>query len=85
MRKRQRRNQNWYCRTLSFEQNNTTFPTDVKLCKKVIDQCNKIAEEEGIEQRRRYTRKSKQMRTTVLIPSEPRRQKSKETVENGSR
>jgi IS5 family transposase len=25
-------------------QNNTSFPTDAKLCKKVIDKCNKIAE-----------------------------------------
>ncbi|HPC26184.1 MAG TPA: transposase, partial [Paludibacteraceae bacterium] len=39
----------------TVQQNNTTFPTDAKLCKKVIDKCNKIAEKEGIEQRRRYT------------------------------
>ena len=37
----------------TFQQNNTTFPTDAKSWKKVIDKCNKIAEEEGIGQRRR--------------------------------
>ncbi len=29
----------------TVQQNNTTFPTDAKLSKKEIDQCNKIAEE----------------------------------------
>ena len=33
-----------------FRRNNTTFPTDAKLCKKVIDKCNKIAKAEGISQ-----------------------------------
>ncbi|MDR2511239.1 MAG: transposase, partial [Bacteroidales bacterium] len=31
--------------------NNTTFPTDAKMCKKVIDKCNQIAEKECITQR----------------------------------
>jgi IS5 family transposase len=26
--------------------NHTTFPTDAKMCKKVIDKCNQIAEKE---------------------------------------
>ena len=34
----------------TVQENNTTFPTDAKLCKKVIDYCNKIAENEGIKQ-----------------------------------
>ncbi|MGC4129622.1 MAG: transposase, partial [Bergeyella sp.] len=28
----------------TVQENNTTFPTDAKLCKKVIDYCNKIAD-----------------------------------------
>ena len=28
----------------TVQENNTTFPTDAKLCKKVIDKCNTIAE-----------------------------------------
>ena len=45
----------------TVQENNTTFPTDAKLCKKVIDYCNKIAENEGIKQRQRYTKVSKQL------------------------
>ena len=45
----------------TVQENNTTFSTDAKLCKKVIDKCNKIAEKEGINQRQRYTRESKQL------------------------
>jgi IS5 family transposase len=47
--------------TLLVQGNNTTFPTDAKLCKKVIDQCNKIATKDGILQRQRYPRESKQL------------------------
>lgn len=35
----------------TVQQNNTTFPTDAKLCKKVIDYYNTIAENEDIKQR----------------------------------
>ena len=35
----------------TVQENNTTFPTNAKLCKKAIDKCNKIAEKEGIKQR----------------------------------
>ncbi len=45
----------------TVQENNTTFPTDAKLCKKFIDKCNEIAEKEDISQRRRYTRESKQL------------------------
>ena len=45
----------------TVQENNTTFPTDAKLCKTVIDKCNEIAKQEGINQRQRYTRVSKQL------------------------
>ncbi len=42
----------------TVQENNTTFPTDAKLCKRVIDHCNKIAQEEGINQRQNYKKVS---------------------------
>ena len=45
----------------TVQQNNTTFPKNAKLSKKVIDKCNTIAEKEGIDRRQRYTRESKQL------------------------
>jgi IS5 family transposase len=41
--------------------NFTTFPTDAKLCKKVIDKCNDIAKKAGIKQRQKYKKESKQL------------------------
>ena len=38
----------WHLSDTTVQENNTTFPTDSKLCKKVIDGCNKIAEKAGI-------------------------------------
>src|SRR5690606_13250679 len=57
------------------QENNTTFPTDAKLCKKVIDYCNKIAEKEGIKQRQRYTKVSKQLVRNTYNGKHPKRAK----------
>ena len=43
----------------TVQENHTTFPTDAKMCKNVIDTCNTIAEKESIAQRQRFTRESK--------------------------
>lgn len=59
----------------TVQENNTTFPTDAKLCKKVIDKCNKIAEQEGIKQRQRYTRESKQLVRDTYNGKHPKRAK----------
>jgi IS5 family transposase len=59
----------------TVQENNTTFPTDAKLCKKVIEHCNKIAEKEGIEQRRSYMRESKQLLRDTHNSKHPRRAK----------
>lgn len=59
----------------TVQENNTTFPTDAKLCKKVIDYCNKIAEKEGIKQRQRYTKVSKQMVRNTYNGKHPKRAK----------
>lgn len=59
----------------TVQENYTTFPTDAKLCKKVIDQCNKIAKKESIDQRRTYTRESKQLVRNTYNGNHPRRAK----------
>lgn len=59
----------------TVQENNTTFPTDAKLCKKVIDYCNKIAEKEGIKQRQRYTKVSKQLVRNTYNGKHPKRAK----------
>lgn len=45
----------------TVQRNNTTFPTDARLYKKVIDGCNKIARTEGIAQRQTYTQTGKEL------------------------
>jgi len=59
----------------TVQENNTTFPTDAKLSRKVIDKCNKIAEKEGIKQRQRYTRESKQLLRDTYNGKHPKREK----------
>ncbi|WP_336690900.1 MULTISPECIES: IS5 family transposase [unclassified Chryseobacterium] len=54
---------------------NITFPTDAKLAKKVIDNCCKIAQEEGVVQRQSYKRVSKQLLRTAYFGHHPKRQK----------
>ncbi|MCQ4142627.1 IS5 family transposase [Chryseobacterium sp. EO14] len=60
----------------TVQENNTTFPTDAKLCKKVIDYCNKIARDEGIKQRQRYTKVSKKMIRNTYNGKHPKRVKT---------
>jgi IS5 family transposase len=57
----------------TVQENNTTFPTDAKLCKKVIDKCNEIAEKSGIKQRQRFTRESKQLLRDTYNGKHPKR------------
>ncbi|MBN1338904.1 MAG: IS5 family transposase [Bacteroidales bacterium] len=58
--------------------NNTSFPTDAKLAKKVIDKSNAIAQREGIEQRQTYKRLSKQLVRDTLNGKHPRGRKKAE-------
>ncbi len=58
-------------------ENNTTFPTDAKLAKKIIDKCNLIAKKENIKQRQTYIRISKQLvRETYNRKHHKRRKKA---------
>ena len=59
----------------TVQQNNTTFPTDAKLSRKVTDKCNTIAEKEGIDGRRRYTGESKQLLRDTYNGTHPKRAK----------
>jgi IS5 family transposase len=56
-------------------ENNTTFPTDAKLAKKIIDTCNRIAQKEDVEQRQTYTKVSKQLVRETHNSSHPKRRK----------
>jgi IS5 family transposase len=59
----------------TVQENNTTFPTDAKLCKKVIDKCVKIAEKEGITQRQKFKKESKQLLRDTYNGQHPKRRK----------
>ena len=56
-------------------ENNTTFPTDAKLAKKIIDKCNEIAGRAGILQRQSYVRTSKQLVRETHNRKHPKRRK----------
>ncbi len=56
-------------------ENNTTFPTDAKLAKKIIDKCNSIAQREGINQRQTYTKTSRQLVRDTHNSTHPKRRK----------
>jgi len=59
----------------TVQENNTTFPTDAKLCKKVIDNCNKIADTAGISQRQKFIKESKQLVRDTYNGKHPKRAK----------
>lgn len=59
----------------TVQEKNITYPTDVKLQKKIIEKCRKIAVKEGIELRQTYRRELKQMMIDQRFHSHPRRRK----------
>ena len=63
----------WYLSDTTVQENNITFPTDAKLCKKVIDKCNKTAKRLDIKLRRSYTRESKQLLRDTYNGKHPKR------------
>jgi IS5 family transposase len=56
--------------------NFTTFPTDAKMCGKVIEKCNKIAEKEGITQRCKYKKERKELLRQTYNGKHPKRAKA---------
>ncbi|MDR0496944.1 MAG: IS5 family transposase [Treponema sp.] len=65
----------WHLSDTTVQENNTTYPTDSKLCKKIIDGCNRIAAEAGIKLRRSYRLESKQLLRESYNGKHPRRMK----------
>lgn len=59
----------------TVQENNTTFPTDSKLAKKIIDKCNLIASKESVKQRQSYVRVSKQLLRDTHNSQHPKRRK----------
>jgi len=59
----------------TVQEKNITFPTDVKLQKKIIEKFRKIADKEGIELRQTYKRELKQLMIDQRFHSHPRRRK----------
>jgi IS5 family transposase len=57
----------------TVQENNTTFPTDAKLAKTVIDKCNALAQQTGASQRQSYIRVSKQLVRDTFNPKHPKR------------
>lgn len=59
----------------TVQENNTTFPTASKLAKKIIDNCNDIAQKEEVNQRQTYVRVSKQLLRDSYNAKHPKRAK----------
>lgn len=59
----------------TVQENNTTYPTDSKLAKKVIDNCAKIVKAEGLQQRQSYKRTSRQLLRETYNSDHPKRKK----------
>jgi IS5 family transposase len=59
----------------TVQENNTTYPTDSKLAKKIIDKCAKISNTENIKQRQSYSRVSKQLLMETYNSEHPKRKK----------
>jgi IS5 family transposase len=59
----------------TVQENITTYPTDARLCKKVIENCDKIAEKDGIEQRQKFIKKSKWLLRETYNGKHPRQAK----------
>jgi len=59
----------------TVQEKNITFPTDVKLQKKIVEKCRKIARKEGIELRQTYGRELKQLMIDQRFHHHPKRKK----------
>lgn len=59
----------------TVQENNTTYSTDAKLAKRIIDKGAQIAKQEGITQRQSYKRTSKQLVRDTYNSQHPKRKK----------
>ena len=76
------KNQQGLMKTVSVDttaqEKNITYPTDVKLAKKIIEQCRKLARREGIELRQSYSRIVKELMLLQRFSHHPRNYKKAE-------
>lgn len=63
------------CIDTTAQEKNITYPTDVKLRKKVIDQCTKIAQKEQITLRQSYKRTAKKLMLAQRFAHHPKNYK----------
>jgi len=59
----------------TVQEKNITFPTDVKLQKRIVENCRKIAKKEGIDLRQTYRRELKQLMIDQRFHQHPKRKK----------
>lgn len=59
----------------TVQEKNITYPTDVKLQKKIVEKCREIAVKEGIELRQTYKRELKQLMIDQRFHNHPKRKK----------
>lgn len=59
----------------TVQEKNITFPTDVKLTRKIIARCLKVARKENITLRRTYTRELKTLNLQTRFMSHPKRKR----------
>ena len=59
----------------TVQEKNITYPTDVKLQKKLIEKCRKIAKEENVQLRQTYRKELKQLLIDQRFHSHPKRKK----------
>ena len=59
----------------TVQEKNITYPTDVKLQKKIIEKCRKIAVKEGVQLRQTYNRELKQLMIDQRFYDHPKRKK----------
>lgn len=59
----------------TVQEKNITFPTDVKLYRKIIARCHKVSRDEAIVLRRSYTRELKNLNLKVRFMNHPKRKK----------
>ncbi len=65
----------------TVQEKNITYPTDVKLAKKIIEKCNKIAKKEGIDQRQSYRRTVKKLMLDQRFRKHPKKVKKAKASE----
>jgi IS5 family transposase len=59
----------------TVQEKNITFPTDMKLYRKIVEKCNKIARNENVVLRQSYTRTIKQLMLKQRFAHHPKRKK----------